>query len=195
MAFISVFNSVTLDGVMQAPGGKEEDTRDGFSYGGWAGPYNDQVKGQIAGEGMSQRGGLLFGRRTYEHMYTAWHGRTDPNPFTKVLDDTPKFVASNTLEEPLTWQNSTLLRGDAADAVAKLKQESPLEHFTVLGSGVLIRSLMKRNLIDQFILLIHPLVLGAGRRMFADDGTFAKFKMTRSVPTTTGVIIAFYELT
>ena len=194
MAIISVFNSVTLDGVIQAPGGKEVDTRDGFPYGGWAGPYNDEVRGQIAGEGMAKRGGLLFGRRTYEHMYKAWHGRTDPNPFTKVLDATPKFVASNTLKEPLAWENSTLLQGDAADAVATLKQESSW-HFTVLGSGVLIRSLMKRHLIDQFILLIHPLVLGTGRRMFADDGTFARFKMTRSVPTTTGVIIAFYELT
>ena len=194
MAFISVFNSVTLDGVMQAPGGKEEDSRDGFPYGGWAGPYNDQVKGQIAGEGMSKKGGLLFGRRTFEHMYKAWHGRTDANPFTKVLDDTPKFVASNTLEEPLEWENSTLLQGDAADAVEKLKKESSMD-FTILGSGVLIRSLLKRNLIDQLILSIHPLVLGTGHRMFADDGTFAKFKMTRSVPTTTGVIIAFYELT
>jgi dihydrofolate reductase len=194
MATISVFNSVTLDGVMQAPGGKEEDTRDGFAHGGWAAPYNDQVKGQIAGEGMSKRGALLFGRRTYQHMYKAWHGRTDPNPFTKVLDDTQKFVASTTLEDPLQWENSTLLRGDAADAVEKLKKESS-DHITILGSGVLIRSLMKRNLIDQFILSIHPLVLGTGRRMFGDDGTFAKFKMTRSVPTTTGVIIAFYELT
>ena len=194
MATISVFNSVTLDGVMQAPGGKEEDTRDGFPHGGWAAPYNDQVKGQIAGEGMSKQGALLFGRRTYEHLYKAWHGRTDPNPFTKVLDDTQKFVASNTLEEPLVWENSTLLRGDAVDTVEKLKRESS-DHCTILGSGVLIRSLMKRNLIDQFILLIHPLVLGTGRRMFGDDGTFAKFKMTRTVPTTTGVIIAFYELT
>ena len=194
MATIGVFNSVTLDGVMQAPGGKEEDTRDGFPYGGWAAPYRDQVQGQIAGEGMSKRGALLFGRRTYEHMYKAWHGRTDPNPFTKVLDDTQKFVASHTLIQPLQWENSTLLQGDAADAIEQLKKQSS-DHFTILGSGVLIRSLMKRNLIDQFILQIHPLVLGTGHRMFGDDGTFAKFKMTRSVPTTTGVIIAFYELT
>ena len=194
MAYISVFNSVTLDGVMQAPGGKEEDTRDGFPYGGWAGPYNDQVKGQIASEGMAKRGGLLFGRRTYDHMYKAWHGRTDANPFTKVLDDTQKFVASKTLKEPLQWENSTLLQGDAADAVEKLKKQSSMD-LTILGSGVLIRSLLKKNLIDQFILSIHPLVLGTGHRMFGDDGTFAKFKMTRSVPTTTGVIIAFYERT
>lgn len=194
MAFISVFNSVTLDGVMQAPGGKDEDTRGGFPYGGWAGPYNDPIKGQVAGEGMAKRGGLLFGRRTYEHMYKAWHGRTDPNPFTRVLDDTPKFVTSNTLEAPLSWENSTLLRGDPADAVTALKQEFSFD-LTILGSGMLIRSLVKRRLIDQLILLIHPLVLGTGQRMFADDGTFAKFRMSRCVPTTTGVIIAFYELT
>ena len=194
MAKISVFNSLTLDGVMQAPGGKDEDTRDGFPYGGWAGPYNDQVKGQIAGEGMSKRGALLFGRRTYEHMYKAWHGRTDANPFTKVLDDTQKYVASTTLHEPLPWENSTVLPGDAADAVQRLKTDSA-DHITILGSGVLVRSLMKRRLIDQLILLIHPLVLGTGRRMFGDDGTFATFTLTRAVPTTTGVIIAFYDLT
>jgi dihydrofolate reductase len=191
MRNVSVFNNVTLDGVMQAPAGKNEDTRGGFERGGWALPYDDAVKGQVAGEGMAKGGDLLFGRRTWQHMFKAWHGRTD-NPFTEVLDRSRKYVASRSLKEPLEWENSTLLNGDAADAVAQLKQ-TPGNDLTILGSGELIRALMRRDLIDQFILLIHPLVLGSGRRLFADDGTAATFRLARSVPTTTGVVIATYD--
>ena len=192
MRTISVTNNLTLDGVMQAPGGVEEDSRAGFQYGGWAQPYNDAVKGKAMAEGMAKPHALLFGRRTYEHFFKVWPGRTD-NPFTEVLDNTQKFVASRTLEEPLPWKNSTLLRGDAADTVARLKQE-PGDDLTILGSGELIRSLAARNLIDRYILLIHPLVLGNGRRMFTDDGTFAKLHLVNAVPTTTGVIIATYDV-
>src|SRR5215204_559423 len=188
MRQVIVTNNLTLDGVMQAPGGVEEDARDGFKHGGWAVPYNDHVKGRIMGEGMARRSALLFGRRTYEHFFKVWPGRTD-NPFSEVLDNTQKYVASRTLKEPLPWKNSTLLHGDAADAVAALKSE-PGDDLTILGSGELVRSLMRRNLIDQFILLIHPLVLGSGRRMFAGDGTSAKFRLASSTPTTTGGIIA-----
>ena len=193
MRKITVTNNLTLDGVMQAPGGKEEDPRDNFPYGGWAAPYNDEVKGKKMGEGMARRGALLFGRRTYEHFFKVWPGRTD-NPFSPVLDNTMKFVASRTMKEPLPWKNSTLLKGDAADAVAKLKQEGD-DDLVILGSGELIRSLMKRNLIDTFVLIIHPLVLGQGRRMFDDQhGTLAKFKLSESLPTTTGCLITTYEL-
>jgi dihydrofolate reductase len=192
MRKISVTNNLTLDGVMQAPGGKEEDPREDFKHGGWATPYHDSVKMRIMGEGMAKPHGLLFGRRTYEHFFKVWPGRTD-NPFSEVLDNTQKYVASRTLKEPLPWKNSTLLRGDAADAVAALKNE-PGDDLTILGSGELVRSLMQRNLIDQCILLIHPLVLGSGHRMFAGDGTVAKFRLASSTPTTTGVIIATYEL-
>ena len=192
MAKIGVTNMVTLDGVMQAPGGKEEDVRDGFKYGGWAMPYNDEVKMKIMGEGMAKRGALLFGRRTYEHFFKVWPGRTD-NPFTEVLDNTEKYVASRTLKEPLPWKNSTLLEGDAADTVATLKKRSTVD-LTILGSGELVQSLMRHDLIDELILLIHPLVLGSGRHMFDHDGHLSKFKLARSVPTTTGVIIATYEL-
>jgi len=191
MRRINVTNNVTLDGVMQAPGGKEEDTRNGFRHGGWAAPYHDEVKMKIMGRGMARRGALLFGRRTYEHFFKVWPGRTD-NPYTEVLDNTQKYVVSRTLKEPLPWKNSTLLAGDAEDTVAALKNESDVD-LTILGSGELVRSLVRCNLIDQFILLIHPLVLGTGQRMFGDDGTLAKFTLTESVPTTTGVIIASYE--
>ncbi|HKG94980.1 MAG TPA: dihydrofolate reductase family protein [Gemmatimonadaceae bacterium] len=191
MRKVTVVDNLTLDGVMQAPGGPDEDPRSGFQHGGWAVPYNDSVKGSVMGKGMSRGGALLFGRRTYEHFYKVWPGRTD-NPFTEVLDNSTKYVASRTLKEPLPWKNSTLLPGDAADAVAKLKEESK-EDLVILGSGELVRSLMRRSLVDELVLLIHPLVLGSGRRMFADDGTFARFRLAESVPTTTGVIITTYQ--
>jgi dihydrofolate reductase len=190
MGRIMVVNNVTLDGVMQAPARPDEDPRGGFQHGGWGVPYNDSVKGTVMAQGMAKsRGALLFGRRTYEDFFKVWPGRTD-NPFTEVLDNTQKYVASKTLKEPLPWKNSTLLEGDAADAVAKIKTK---EDLTILGSGQLIASLMRRNLIDEYMLLVHPLVLGTGRRLFDDGGAFAKLQLVDSVATTKGVIIATYR--
>jgi dihydrofolate reductase len=190
MSRIVVFNSLTLDGVMQAPGRPDEDRRGGFAHGGWATPYVDEVMGEVMAAGMSDGGPLLLGRRTYEDFYSYWPNQ-EGNPISKVLDDTPKYVASRTLAEPLPWQNSTLLAGEAVDAVASLK-EKPGRDVTVLGSGDLLTSLIRHNLVDAYTLLIHPLVLGTGRRMFA-DGQFSKLRLTHSVPTTTGVVIASYE--
>ena len=191
MRKVIVVNNISLDGVMQAPGRPDEDTRDGFKYGGWAAEYNDEVKGKTMAQGMSQGGDLLFGRRTYEDFFKVWPGRKD-NPFTAVLDNTQKYVASTTLGEPLPWKNSTLLHGDAADAVAKLKSGDG-GNLTVLGSGVLVQSLMRRNLVDQITLLIHPLTFGTGRRLFAEDGVLTKFRLDQHVVTTKGVIIATYS--
>jgi dihydrofolate reductase len=191
MRKLMVLNNLTLDGVMQAPGRPDEDPRGGFPYGGWATPYMDAVKGQTMGEGMSQGADLLFGRRTYEDFFAVWPNRTD-NPFTAVLDASRKYVASRTLREPLPWMNSTLLDGDAADAVARLKQEPGLD-LLVMGSGVLAESLMRRGLVDGYMLLIHPLVLGTGRCLFTHDGVMTKLRLVKSVATTTGVIIATYE--
>jgi len=191
MRKITVFNSVSLDGVMQAPGRPDEDRRDEFTHGGWAVGYADPVMASFAGEGMARDGGLLFGRRTYEDFYSVWPNRPD-NPFTDVLNRRQKYVASRTLVEPLPWRDSTLLQGDVVDAVARLKQESDGD-LLILGSGELIRSLIPRKLIDQFILLIHPLVLGSGRRLFADDGHLQALKLVDSRPTSTGVLIATYQ--
>jgi dihydrofolate reductase len=191
MREITVFNSVTLDGVTQAPGRPDEDTRGGFANGGWAAPYMDEVMGRVAAEGMAGPGALLLGRRTYEDFHGFWPHQTD-NPFTEVLDNTRKYVASRTLREPLPWRNSTLLEGDAAEAVARLK-EQPGEDLTVLGSGELVQSLRRRDLVDRYVLLIHPLVLGSGRRLFPDGGPASTLRLVGSVPTTTGVIIATYQ--
>jgi dihydrofolate reductase len=193
MSRVVVTNSLTLDGVMQAPARPDEDMRGGFTHGGWALPYNDEVMGRVMGEGMAKGGALLLGRRTYEDFYAVWPNRGD-NPYTEVLNNAQKYVASTTLREPLPWRNSTLLNGDAAEAVAALKQQ-PGKDIVVLGSGALIQSLMRRNLIDEYVLLIHPLILGSGRRLFADGSPFAALRLVNAVPTTTGVVIATYQPT
>ena len=193
MGKVVVNLSVTLDGVTQAPGRPDEDTRGGFKYGGWALPYFDPVMGKAAVEGMAKPAALLFGRRTYEDFYSVWPNRTD-NPFTAVLDNSQKYVASRTLKEPLPWINSTLLAGDAAAAVAKLKEESDKE-LVVLGSVALVQSLMQHNLVDVYVLSIHPLVLGSGRRLFVDRSPYAKLQLVDSKTTTTGVVMATYQPT
>ena len=187
MSKVVVFNNLTLDGVMQAPGRPDEDRRGGFEYGGWATPYATM---EAAEESMANTGALLMGRRTYEDFYTVWPNQTD-NPFTEVLNNTQKYVVSTTLQEPLPWVNSTLLKGDAAEAVARLKLE-PGKDFVILGSGELIQSLMRRNLVDKYVLLIHPLILGSGRHLFTDGGSFAALRLINTKTTSTGVMIATY---
>jgi len=189
MSKVVVFTNLTLDGVMQAPGRPDEDRRGDFEHGGWATPYATM---EAAEESMAYTGALLLGRRTYEDFYAVWPNRTD-NPFTPVLNNTQKYVASTTLEEPLPWSNSTLLKGDAAEAVARLKEELGKD-LVILGSGELVQSLMRRNLVDEYVLLIHPLVLGSGRRLFADGGAFAALRLVGTKTTTTGVVIATYQL-
>jgi dihydrofolate reductase len=136
-------------------------------------------------------GGLLLGRRTYEDLYSVWPKRTD-NPFTDVLNNSPKYVASRTLKEPLPWMNSILLKGDVVDAVAELRAQ-PTKDLVILGSGELIQTLMKHNLIDTYMLFIHPLVLGSGRRMFPDGSAFSTLKLVDVKPSSTGVVIATYQ--
>lgn len=191
MSKIVVVNNLTLDGVMQAPGRPDEDLRGGFTHGGWALPYNDEVMGRVMGEGMAQAGPLLFGRRTYLDFFAVWPNRTN-NPFTDVLNNAQKYVASRTLEEPLPWVNSTLLKGDATEELARIK-EQPGKDIVVLGSGELVQALMRRNLVDEFVLLIHPLILGSGRRLLPDGGALATFRLSNTVTTTTGVVIATYQ--
>jgi dihydrofolate reductase len=190
---LTVVNHLTLDGVMQAPAAADEDPRSGFAHGGWAAANVDPVMNRVLGERMSGGGGaLLLGRRTYEQFYGYWPEQKD-NPFTEVLNHTQKYVASTTLKEPLPWQNSTLLAGDAVEAVAALKEQQDTDA-TILGSGVLIQSLMRRDLIDEFLLMIHPVVLGSGRRLFTDGGAFAALRLVdTTTTTTTGVVIARYE--
>ncbi len=187
---IVVINHVTLDGVMQGPGRQDEDTRGGFEHGGWAVPNNDDAMGAALGERMAESGGLLLGRRSYEDMLSYWN--TQESPYKDALNNAPKYVASRTLREPLPWPNSTLLKGDAADAIAELKQQ-PGNDLGIMGSGELIRALMPRRLIDEYVLMIHPLVVGSGRRLFADHGVSQSLQLVDSKTTTTGVLIATYR--
>jgi dihydrofolate reductase len=191
MGTLTVVENLTLDGVMQAPGRPDEDVRDGFAHGGWAQPYGDPVMAEEMGKGMAAENvSLLFGRRTYEDFAGFWPKQSD-NPFTPVLDARRKFVASRTLTGPLPWQNSVLLDGDAATAVAELKARLG-DDLCVLGSGDLCRTLIRHDLVDRFTLLIHPLVLGTGRRLFTDGVPPARLRLVESVPTTTGVLITTY---
>ncbi|GIF69193.1 deaminase [Asanoa ishikariensis] len=186
MGKVVVVENVTLDGVMQAPAAPDEDTRGGFTSGGWAVPYLDQVMAETMGKGMRADGALLLGRRTYEHFHGVWADRTDGNPYTDVLNRRQKYVASRTLAEPLKWQNSTLLSGD----VAALKKEVEGD-LVVLGSGVLVRSLLEAGLVDVLTLSIHPLTLGTGTRLFGAPPT--TMELVEAIPTTTGVLIATYR--
>ncbi|MEV4537934.1 dihydrofolate reductase family protein [Asanoa sp. NPDC049518] len=192
MGKLVVVENVTLDGVMQAPAAPDEDTRGGFTAGGWAVPYMDQVMAETMGRGMRAEGALLLGRRTYEHFHGVWADRTDGNPYTEVLNRRQKHVASRTLTEPLPWQHSTLLRGDVPDAVAALKKEVD-GNLAVLGSGVLVRSLLAAGLVDEVTLSIYPLTLGTGTKLFGDGTT--TMDLVETVPTTTGVLIATYRST
>ena len=193
MRKIVVFNSLTLDGVMQAPARPDEDIRGGFPYGGWAIPYSDPEMGKAAAESGATAGGLLLGRRTYEDFYHVWPNRTD-NPYTEVLNKSQKYVASKTLEEPLPWMNSTLLKGDVLEATKGLKAQ-PGKDLVILGSGELIQTLMQHRLIDQYVLLIHPLILGTGRRLFNEGSAFSTLQLVDSKTTPKGVVIATYQPT
>lgn len=192
MGRVVVTNNVSLDGVMQAPARADEDIRGGFTRGGWAMGYDDAVKGQEMAKRIGRPGALLLGRRTYQDFAAVWPQRTN-NPFTPVLERTQKYVVSRTLAGPLPWQNSTVLAGEAVQAVAGLKHDSELD-LSVLGSGELIQSLRGAGLIDSYLLLIHPLILGAGRRLFPDGSPPEDLRLVDSVTTTKGVIIATYEV-
>src|SRR5437763_5408980 len=188
MSKVVVLTNLTLDGVMQGPARPDEDRRGGFEHGGWAAPYAAM---EATGNNFASAGALLFGRRTYENFYAVWPKQTN-SPYTEFLNTIPKYVASTTLKEPLPWSNSTLLKGDAAQTVSQLKQQ-PGKDLLIMGSGELIQSLMRANLIDDYVLLIHPLVLGSGRRLFPDGGAAATLRLVDSKATTTGVLIATYR--
>jgi dihydrofolate reductase len=188
MRKVIVFTNLTLDGVMQGPARPDEDARDGFQHGGWGAPYAAMT--MVEGI-LPETGPLLMGRRTYENFYAVWPKRTD-NPYTERLNNAQKYVASTTLKEPLAWMNSTLLKGDVAEAVAGLKAQAGKD-FLVMGSGVLVQTLMQHNLVDLYVLLIHPLILGSGRRLFPEGSPFTTLQLVASKTVPNGVVIASYQ--
>ena len=190
---IVVSEFLTLDGVMQAPGGKEEDTSGGFEHGGWQNDndFFDDVAGQAIMESFERADGMLLGRRTYE-IFAGYWPTSDEQPFAGIMNNMRKYVASRTLKAPLEWQNSSLLQGEAPDAVAELKKEPGRDLF-VIGSGDFAQTLMEHDLVDEYRLMIHPIVLGDGKRLFRDGNPLAKLTLVDSKTSTTGVVILTYR--
>jgi len=182
---------VTLDGVVQGLGRPDEDTRGGFTHGGWGRGYDDEVLGREMATAMAKPGDMLLGRRTWQDFITAWGRSTDSNPVTTHMNAATKYVVSRTLEDADAWQNSILLRGDAAGTVAELKAQ-PGRDLSIIGSASLVRSLHAASLIDHYTLVICPLTLGGGTRLFEGPAPPTEFELTSSVATTKGVIIAQY---
>jgi dihydrofolate reductase len=185
MRSISATMFTTLDGVVQGPGRPDEDTRGGFAHGGWGARYNDEVLAAEMRRGMARTGDMLFGRRTWQDFTTAWGRATDGNPFTTHMNAARKYVVSRTLADADAWQNSVLLRD--LDAVARLSGD-----LSVIGSASLVRALHAAGLIDHYTLVIHPLTLGSGTRLFEGPAPLTEFELTGSVTTGKGVIVARY---
>jgi dihydrofolate reductase len=192
MGKLIVITNLTLDGVMQAPGRPDEDTRGDFRYGGWATPFA-AMQSATVGENLTNFGALLLGRRTYEDFYAYWPNQIN-NPFTDVLNKMPKYVVSTSLQEPLAWENSTLINSKVPNAIAALKAQAGAD-IVIMGSGELNQTLMQHNLVDLYILMIHPLVLGVGRRLFNPESPFATLQLVTAKPTPNGVIVATYRPT
>jgi dihydrofolate reductase len=184
---------MTLDGVVQAPIYADEDTTGGFEHGGWHAPYFDDVSMSWVVENVSGAGGFLLGRGTYEIFAAHWpNAPKEQQMLAEPMNTLPKYVASTTLAEPLEWQNSTLLRGDIADAVGALKAEAGRD-LHVIGSPGLVQTLIGHDLVDELQLMIDPLLVGGGKRLFGDEGPRRSLRLVESQVTSTGAIIATYE--
>ncbi|HEX3099976.1 MAG TPA: dihydrofolate reductase family protein [Patescibacteria group bacterium] len=192
MRKLIVLTFISLDGVMQAPGGPEEDTSGGFKYGGWTFPYFDEAAGKIMGEQIKPPFDLLLGKLTYDIFAAYWPNQSEDNPVTKPFNDAHKYVASDVSFEP-TWANSTVLTGDdVAEQVKKLKSEDGPD-LQVHGSGEFIQTLFKNDLVDEMWLKIFPVTLGNGKKLFAEGTIPAAFELTKSEVTPSGVIFANYK--
>ncbi len=192
MRKVIVNEFMSLDGVVQAPGGAEEDTSGGFEHGGWHLRYFDDLSQKRVLESIVEAGGFLLGRRTYEIFASYWpNAPEEEQVIAEPLNTKPKYVASTTLTEPLEWENSTVLRGDVAEAVAALKQGDGAD-LHVIGSAQLVRMLLEHGLVDELRLMIDPVLLGGGKRIFPDDGSLRPLRVVDGEVTTTGAILATY---
>ena len=189
---LTVTTFLSVDGVYQGPGGPDEDRRDGFDRGGWLVPHFDEATGQFMDEVFREVDAFLLGRRTYEIFAASWPNATDPNDrVARSLNTLPKYVASTTLEDP-QWANSTVLKGDLASAVQELKERDGRE-LQVHGSGELVRFLLANDLVDRLNLLVFPVLVGAGRRLFPDSGIATGLAVEESRTTPSGVGISVYR--
>lgn len=193
MRQLAVVEFVTLDGVMQGLGSPDEDRDGGFDYGGWGAPYGDEVLGRKAGEGLADTTAYLLGRRTYEKMAAFWPGEPHENPIAAHLNATPKYVVTKTLSE-LEWAGSHVIDGDVVESVNELKNEGD-GTIVVLGSGLLVQALIANDLIDEYRLFLHPLVLGTGKRLFPQTAHPVPMRLMDCTQTTTGVLLLTYQPT
>jgi dihydrofolate reductase len=191
MRTITATMHITLDGVVQGLARPDEDTRGGFPHGGWGPRFHDDVIAREMGADMANPGDMLLGRRTWQDFAQVWGRATDGNPYSARMNSTTKYVVSQTLDDAAGWQGSVLLRGDAVESVRALKAE-PGRDLGIVGSASLVRALHAAGLIDRYTLLITPITLGCGARMFEGPAPEAEFELVGCVPSTTGVIIARY---
>jgi dihydrofolate reductase len=195
MRKVIILEWMTLDGVVQGPGAADEDTTGGFKHGGWHLRYFDDLSRKWMVHNLTEAGGFLLGRRTYEGFAAYWPNASDEEQvIAEPLNTKPKYVASTTLTAPLAWQNSTVLDRDLTNAVVALKQKNGGD-LLVIGSTKLVQALIERDLADEFRLMIDPLVLGGGKRIFLKDGVARPLRLAASQMTTTGAIIATYTRT
>jgi dihydrofolate reductase len=192
MRKVIVQDWMTFDGVVQAPGAADEDTTGGFEHGGWSSRYFDDISMKWVVRNLTAAGGFLLGRRTYESFAAHWPNASEEEQvLAEPLNTRPKYVASRTLTEPLEWQNSMVLQGDVAEAVAALKQQDG-DDLLVMGSTELVQTLIEHDLVDEFQVMIDPVVVGGGKRIFRDDGALRPLRLVDSQVTTTGAIIVTY---
>jgi dihydrofolate reductase len=195
MRKVIVNEFMSLDGVVQAPGSADEDPSGGFEHGGWHLGYFDDLSQKWVLESIVEAGGFLLGRRTWQIFAAYWpNAPEEEQVIGDPLNTKPKYVASTTLTDPLEWQNSTVLQGDVAEAVAELKQQDGAD-VHVIGSAELVRSLIEHDLVDELRLMIDPVLLGGGKGIFRDDGARRPLRLVRSEVTTTGAILATYAPT
>ena len=193
MRKLVVVEFITLDGVMQGLGSPDEDREGGFEHGGWSAQYADEVQTASAIDGLRSTTAYLFGRRTYEHLSAFWPHQPDANPMAAHLNGSPKYVATRTLKQ-LTWLNAHVLDGDLAPAVRKLKSGGD-GSLVVLGSGLLVEDLAANDLVDEYRLFLHPLLLGTGKRLFRGMMERPRrLRLTSCRATTTGVLMLSYEV-
>jgi dihydrofolate reductase len=190
MRDLNVISFLTLDGVMQAPGGPDEDREDEFEHGGWQMPYFDDEDPTVA-EWLAAADALVLGRKTYEIFASYWPTASENNPFAEPMNSIQKYVASRTLDA-VDWQNSTLLEGEVTNAVRDLKQKSG-GNLLVFGSGELVQTLMADGLVDEYQLMVHPLVLGTGKRLFREGGARTNLELVDTSTTGNGVVILYYR--
>ena len=191
MRMLRAIEFMSLDGVIQAPGSPDEDTEGGFRHGGWQPEYFDEVLGAAAAEGMAATDAYLFGRKTYDGMAAHWPTVSDDDPYARHLNATPKYVASRT-PRSLEWEGSTRIEGGVADAVAELKRQEG-GNIAVLGSGELVRTLLAEDLVDELFLVVFPILLGSGKRLFGEADRPTKLSLVACKPTGTGGVMLTYR--